>query len=531
MSIVIDQVTTAKTFDEWRQITNNLVSFAGQSFTLDSNNVASNIGLTGDFTFGSNTNTLKVPTIAPLDGQTTVNFSGILNASDSIAVNKASGEGKLQFKLSGSDTWKIATNSGHTTVGFSDGTNHLTVSTTGITSNLKISNGMIPASVTLDDDLTVTGGTLTANAVSISGGAINDTTIGLTTAAAGNFTTVNIDGGSIDGTVIGGATATTAAFSTVSASGLISANGGVSGNLTGNVTGNASGTAGGLTQAGIDAVLNVVYPVGCLYITTSTSNPYTILGVGSGAQSWERYAEGRTLKGYDPGIGISAHSAVAWTITTDNLSGTTSGTLRGPGSGGSAIQISRAATQLTLSSDHQFKVGEYVSVNDIQSHGSKAVAISLDGSDTYIEGDWGTANGSLGKYLVVEKPASNKITVYPRIANANSVTGQYANVSTYGAHQDTSTDPQGGEDRAYINIDNLPSHDHAYDNTSANDSFQGMYNRVTTMSGFLTTGKATDSTTGEMNVFAGAVMNKTGNNLHMPVDPKFALCSICKRVS
>ncbi len=530
MSIVIDQVTTAKTFDEWRQITNNLVSFAGQSFTLDSNNVASNIGLTGDFTFGSNTNTLKVPTIAPLDGQTTVNFSGILNASDSIAVNKASGEGKLQFKLASSDTWKIATNSGHTTVGFSDGTNHLTVSTTAITSNLKISNGMMPASVTLDDDLTVTGGTLTANAVTISGGTINNTIIGSTTAAAGNFTTVDIDGGSIDNTVIGGTTATTAAFSTVTASGLITANGGVQGDVTGNVTGNTSGTAGGLTQAGIDAVLNAVYPVGCLYTTTSTSNPYTILGVGSGTQSWERFAEGRALKGFDPGIGISSHSDTVWETTTDNLDGTTTGTLQGPGSGGNPIKIYRAAAELTLSANHSFKVGEYVSVNNIQSHASPTITKALEG-DNYIEGDWGTTNGSLGRYLVVQVPASNKIEIYPRPINTNSLSGQYANVSTYGASQDTSNNAQGGEDSASINIDNLPSHDHAYDNTDATDAQQGMYNRVTTMSGFLTTGKATDYTSGEMNVFVGAVMKKTGNNLPMPIDPKFALCSIWKRVS
>lgn len=548
MSTTIDQVTTAKTFDEWRQITNELVTHAGNSFTLDANNSPSGtVTLTGDFSFGNVNNTLKVPKLEPLDGQTTVSVDGLLSVSNNISISRTGATaGVLQFVKDTADTWSMATNNAHTTLSFSDGTTTLSIAAAGITTSagVRIANDMLPENVTIDGTFTAISGEASFNNVDIDGGAIDGTIIGATTAAGGSFTTVDIDGGTIDGTSIGTSTASSGTFTTIATT----SNGNITLNGTGQLRGDVAkadgttivdvsaaqfnGQATGLTEAGITQVLNAVYPVGSLYTTTSTDNPYNIIGVGSSVQSWERFAEGRTLKGYDPGIGIASSSNVNWVTTTDNLDGTTTGILQGPGSGGNAITITRAATEMTLSGDHEFKIGEYVSVNNITTHGSTSTQLVIDGADVLaVEGDWGEENGSFGRYLVVETPASNKITVYPQIPNAQAASGEYATVSTYGAYRDTSTNAVGGEDRAYINIDNLPSHDHAYDNTDATDAQQGLYNRVTTMSGFLTTGKATDYTAGEMNVFVGAVMQKTGNNLHTPIDPKFALCSIWKRVS
>ena len=93
--------------------------------------------------------------------------------------------------------------------------------------------------------LTTTGNSTHAT-VDINGGAIDGTTIGAISSAAGNFTTVStsgqatlatadINGGTIDGSVIGGATPQAVTGTT------ITANTGFSGALTGNVTGNVTG--------------------------------------------------------------------------------------------------------------------------------------------------------------------------------------------------------------------------------------------------------------------------------------------------
>ena len=98
-------------------------------------------------------------------------------------------------------------------------------------------------------NLTATG-TTTITTADINGGAIDGTTIGASSAAAGTFTTVtttgqatlataDINGGTIDGTVIGGTSAQSITGTT------ITANTGFSGVLTGNVTGNVTGALTG----------------------------------------------------------------------------------------------------------------------------------------------------------------------------------------------------------------------------------------------------------------------------------------------
>lgn len=100
---------------------------------------------------------------------------------------------------------------------------------------------------------------LISAAVTITGGTIDGTVIGATTAANGTFTgltvtgaadlgsTVNIDGGTIDGTPVGDTTPSTGDFTTVTAGTVlannITASGGqFTGNLVGNVTGTVSGS-------------------------------------------------------------------------------------------------------------------------------------------------------------------------------------------------------------------------------------------------------------------------------------------------
>ena len=101
----------------------------------------------------------------------------------------------------------------------------------------------VTGATTLDSTLNVVG-TSTHATVDINGGAIDGTTIGANSAAAGTFTngtiaTADINGGAIDGTTIGASSAAAGTFTTVTASGTITGN--VTGNITGDVTGDVTG--------------------------------------------------------------------------------------------------------------------------------------------------------------------------------------------------------------------------------------------------------------------------------------------------
>ena len=101
-------------------------------------------------------------------------------------------------------------------------------------------------------------GTFTTGTIAtadINGGAIDGTTIGASSAAAGTFTTgtiatADINGGNIDGTTIGANSAAAGTFTTINASGTITGDvtGDLTGDVTGDVTGNVSGNAGTATD-------------------------------------------------------------------------------------------------------------------------------------------------------------------------------------------------------------------------------------------------------------------------------------------
>src|SRR6056300_1181397 len=117
---------------------------------------------------------------------------------------------------------------------------------------------------TVGGTLGVTGvttlGTANITSVDIASGAMDNTTIGATTAAAGTFTdltatgtttltTVDINGGAIDGTAIGASSASTGAFTTLSATGTstlstVDIN---AGNIDGTIIGASSAAAGSFT--------------------------------------------------------------------------------------------------------------------------------------------------------------------------------------------------------------------------------------------------------------------------------------------
>lgn len=131
------------------------------------------------------------------------------------------------------------------------------------------------------------------------GGAIDNTTIGGSTAAPGSFTTLNssglatlnsitcagtstlttvdINGGAIDGTAIGANSASTVAATTVTASSHIN-------------------TTGGQFQLNGTNIFEKIYPVGSIYINASVStNPGTLLGFGT----WAAFGAGKVPVGID----------------------------------------------------------------------------------------------------------------------------------------------------------------------------------------------------------------------------------------
>jgi hypothetical protein len=146
---------------------------------------------------------------------------------------------------------------------------------------LKFDGGGNSAATVTDvfSDLTVTK--ITATTVDINGGAIDGTTIGANSAAAGTFSTVNIDGGSIDGTTIGGATPAAGNFTTVDIDG---------GSIDGATIGANSAAAGNFTTVDIDggsidgAVIGANSAAAGTFTTVTASGLVTVASLkGTGA--------------------------------------------------------------------------------------------------------------------------------------------------------------------------------------------------------------------------------------------------------
>ena len=145
----------------------------------------------------------------------------------------------------------------------------------------------------VDENTTIAGtlgvtGLSTLASVDINGGAIDGTTIGASSAAAGSFTTVttsgqanlasaDINGGTIDGAVIGAAVPSAVTGTN------ITANTGFTGDLTGDVTGNLTGDVTGNVTGDItgDLTGNVTASTGTSTFTNVTINGSLDMNSGS----------------------------------------------------------------------------------------------------------------------------------------------------------------------------------------------------------------------------------------------------------
>lgn len=332
MSVTISTLTTSETFSEWVAKTNSLISFAQTAVTLDANNTG-NFTLDGNISLQGTEDKIYASQIWPIPGSSDpVLVSGKLKvASDLILDVPEDTVAKIQFKENTVDTWKIETASDHSALIITDGTVNLSISNSGaITTNsgTRISNGMLPTNASLAGTLAVTGLSTLSGGIDVGSGNVD----GLATlGTAGEpiqsavMTTADINGGTIDGTTIGASSAASGNFTTISASSdaTVGGNLSVTGTISGDVSGTAT-TASALNAQAITQVFNFIYPVGSVYICDVTSTP-SILGIPG---TWERVCEGRGIMGYDGGIAIDSatHDGVAnetvLQLPTDGTSGT-----------------------------------------------------------------------------------------------------------------------------------------------------------------------------------------------------------------
>ena len=367
MTINKTDLANTSTFGTWKTRTNELLAFARKTVSLgdsgEDNN--GNIVLNGNLSLGGISPTTDTITVNNISKCATGDFK-ITNAATLQGVlTLDSGSGlasSIQFSNGETPTWDISTQTDHSYLEIGDGTSFIRFQADGSGGkeidgeNIRINNDILPTEISaVNFTSTGTGASRSVFAeANIGAGSITATTITCLGTGANKTTLseVDINGGAIDGTAIGGTSASTAAFSTVSASGLITASGGVSGDLTGNVTGNASGTAGGLTDQAIIEVLKAVYPIGSLFTSTANVDPSVarspIFGTGGlGFGTWERYAEGRTLVGVDAegSIGVVAGHTSEKSVA-NNIAG------RG-----------RSGVVYLTTFDHGLDVGDLIDIN------------------------------------------------------------------------------------------------------------------------------------------------------------------------
>ena len=173
--------------------------------------------------------------------------------------------------------------------------------------------------------LDVSAGTLTLadNQISgnkVEGGTIAAITITSLTATALSSSSVNIDGGAIDGTSIGASSVSTGAFSTISSSGAATLsslstssadiNGGA---IDGTTVGASSASTGNFTSVSISGtdIFRKIYPVGSVYISTTSTNPATLFGIGT----WVSIGSGRVLQAITSGSGGQNGGSSSKTVT------------------------------------------------------------------------------------------------------------------------------------------------------------------------------------------------------------------------
>jgi len=202
-------------------------------------------------------------------------------------------------------------------------------------------------------DLTSTG-TSTHATVDINGGAIDATTIGATTPAAGDFTDVGLTGnltvtgtsaltgtttitsadinsGAMDNTTIGNTTPAAGTFTTVNSSGAMIATGGFQGTLTGavigDVTGDLTGNVTGNVTGNLDGIIGSSTPAAGSFTTVSTSGQATLATVDINGGSIDGTIIGASTAAAITGTTITGTSLVG--PVTGNITGNVTGNVTG----------------------------------------------------------------------------------------------------------------------------------------------------------------------------------------------------------
>jgi len=311
MSVTLNNIIGSDTFDSWRSRTNDLIEVSAKSVTMSGDANVGDILLTGDFTFQSELNVLKVSKIQKTSGGTFLSLNSDTKISGLLTVDTGDSSADIVLSKSGSDKWKIKTNSTHSKLMIEDVVNaeYLQIENGIIDSvGLELSEGVLPATLTRRIAHTGTGASGSSfSDVDIGAGNISPTK--LTASGTSTNRTViaeaDINSGTIDGATIGATTASTGKFTTVDASTYIKAphfRGDIAqedGTVILDVSSASfAGEANAISAFAINQVIEKIYPIGSLYTSTTTTNPYTILGVGSSNDSWIPYCEGASPIGY-----------------------------------------------------------------------------------------------------------------------------------------------------------------------------------------------------------------------------------------
>lgn len=340
----LTDITNTSTFGDWKDRTNEIIDVSKKSVTLGDSEVnTGNVTLSGNLAITA-TNTLTTDKVTTNSASTVLSLEVASRVKGVLYVNQQVGTGatesviQLESGAGNTPSWAIKSNSAtsgdHQNLRIEKGNVILQINgSTGLISSvgstdIGIDSGLLSGGINNVSlgattpstgnftklDVTGTGGKGTVENVDIGAGTsgtgkfttliadgggdsvINNTPIGTTTASSGKFTSLIATGGgtsAIDNVPIGASTANTGAFTTLTTSGAATF---ASASVTGTLTATAS-EADGLTAAAITAVLDAVYPVGSIYMTSVNQSP-TDLGFPG---NWSRFAQGEALTGFKAG--------------------------------------------------------------------------------------------------------------------------------------------------------------------------------------------------------------------------------------
>ena len=324
-------INNQSTFGTWRDRTNEIITVCKKTATLgDAETNTGNFILNGNLTLNAS-NVITTNNISTTGASTVLNVASDSNFEGVLSVNQRTGSGTDESKVrftsgeSETETWSIHTSStpttaDHKSIRITKGNVSLDIDgntgamTTQGSTAVSIDSGMLASginNVPVGASSASTGAFTQLDVDGTSGtiGNVENTNIGATTPGTGRFTTLIAAGGSgssINDVPVGNTTPETGAFTTLTASGNTTvgtaddnADLTVHGTITGALTGVASSTDS-LTNTALDAVLNVIYPVGSIHLNHTGVNPGLARnqgGFGIPNSVWEIYSVGRTLTG------------------------------------------------------------------------------------------------------------------------------------------------------------------------------------------------------------------------------------------